>query len=347
MKTLLSAVMVLFVLFGGIALGEAQASGPPAPVPYREIPDPPDDAERHIAVKAEDRGPVWLYTGFLNTWHPEMDLDMIAWVRPKHWRDDLWPFWFSHLITADHEEKWRDYRDSPVYLGKYMGTMMRLQKEGMTWQIVLHHRGRYYGRFRITADMLDDFYDHIYTIVRYCRDMGAPFDYYEVCNEPGNVPYEGVDGHGFRGTCEDFLGMWDTACRAIRDAYPEARIVGPSCGSTRPQTMASFQHPANRARHADRVFLLLRSWGGGPGGEGALDAGRPGRSSGEPQDAKDQLLVLGGICEAGWGVRLVTATDDRCVVALASRHDEAKEMRVVLARSKRYTGRSLRRSSRR
>ena len=35
------------------------------------------------------------------------------------------------------------------------------------------------------------------------------------------------------------------------------------------------------------------------------------------------------------GVRLVTETDDRCVVMLASRHDESREMRALLARSKR------------
>jgi len=39
------------------------ADGPPKPVPYKAIPDPPDDAERHIVVKAADRGDVWLLTG--------------------------------------------------------------------------------------------------------------------------------------------------------------------------------------------------------------------------------------------------------------------------------------------
>ena len=56
------------VLFGtrSVRAQSRTAEGPPAPVPYRHIPDPADDAERRVVVKAEDRGPVWLLTGLLN-----------------------------------------------------------------------------------------------------------------------------------------------------------------------------------------------------------------------------------------------------------------------------------------
>jgi hypothetical protein len=40
----------------------------------------------------------------------------------------------------------------------------------------------------------------------------------------------------------------------------------------------------------------------------------------------------------GVGLRLVTETNDRCVVAIASRDNEAKMVRAVVARSKRHTG---------
>jgi len=69
----LSSIVVACVCLSvclGVLAGEA--TGPPAPVPYKEISDPPDDAERHITVKAADRGPVWLYTGILNHMVPGM-----------------------------------------------------------------------------------------------------------------------------------------------------------------------------------------------------------------------------------------------------------------------------------
>ena len=397
-------LLIMSVVFCANAFA-GEVAGPPAPVPYKDIPDPPDDAERHIVVKAQHRGPVWLYTGFLNCWHPDMDVEMIARLKPRHWRYDLWPFWQSVSVTVGGAQRkaWGDIRDSPVVIGRFMETMIRLRAQGMTWQPVLHHKGRYYGRFRITADMLDDFYDHIYTIVKYCRDMGVPFDYYEICNEPGTGPYEGIKGYGFQGTWDEFLGMWDTAYRAIRDAYPEAKIVGPSYGTTAAETMKPFlDHCREKGqnldvlswheicqKHAYPTFWVepdkahkniseirelvesqyahlgvreyhIDEWGEtvehtGPGTQIAYfyyfdlaGVDRAAKSHWTQHDL-DGILVSAKTprtsywCWAEYakqdrGLRLATETDDRCVVALASRHDDAKEVRVLLARSKRHTG---------
>ncbi|MFH0965764.1 MAG: hypothetical protein V2A58_17335 [Planctomycetota bacterium] len=388
------------------ALAPAWGAGPPAPMSYKEIPDPPDEAQRHIVVRAEDRGPVWLYTGFLNCWHPDMDLEMIARLKPRHWRYDLWPFWHPVSIVqrgSSGRTQWGDMRDSPEVLGKFLETMLRLREQGMTWQPVLHHKGRYYGVFRITADMLNDFYDHITSLVKYCRVMGAPFDYYEIANEPGTGPYEGVQGYGFRGTWDEFLGMWDTAYRAIRDAYPDAKIVGPSYGTTTAETLKPFlDHCREKGQKLDvlswheicqkygcptfwvepdkaqKNIMEIRKlvetnysdlgireyhvdeWGEtvehtGPGTQMAyfyyFDLAGVDRAAKShwTQDDLDGILVSPKTPRTSYwcwveyakqdgGARLQMETDDRCVVALASRHDETKEVRVLLARSKRHTG---------
>ena len=87
---------------------------------------------------------------------------MIARLRLAHWRYDAWPIWYPVSITEARNKgrkSWGDGRDSPVQIGMFLETMMRLQERGMTWQPVLHHRGRYYGLYRIKREMLDDFYD--------------------------------------------------------------------------------------------------------------------------------------------------------------------------------------------
>ena len=380
--------------------------GPPKPVPYKAIPDPPDAAERHIVVKAADRGPVWLYTGFLNNWHPDMDYDLIARLKPHHWRYDGWPFWYPVTITQRGQSKrktWGGLRDSAELLGRWMDTMMRLQANGMTWQVVLHHKGRYYDIWRITKDMLPDFYEHYHTLLAYCRDMGAPFDDYEICNEPGVGPYDGLEGYTIHGTWDEFLGMWDTAYRAIRDAYPDAKIVGPSYGCVTAEKLEPFlKHCREKGQRLDvlswheisqkfgaktfhvepdkahkniaEIRALVESkysdlgireyhideWGHtvehtGPGTQVAYfyyfdQAGidRAAKACWTADDL-DGILVSAKTprtsywCWAEYaqqdgGLRLVTQTDDRCVVALASRHNDAKELRVLVARSKRYTG---------
>ncbi len=393
---------IFCLILSGTALG-ANALGPPAPVPYKSIADPPDDAERHIVVRAQDRGPVWLYTGFLNHLVPDMELSLIERVKPHHWRADFWPFWYPCSVTVNPAPQWGDMRDSPEAIGKCLEKILRLREQGMTFQCVLHHKGRYYGRWRITADMLDDFYEHIYTLVRYCRVMGAPIDYYEICNEPGVGPYEGIKGYGFQGTWEEFLAMWDTAYQAIRDAYPEAKIVGPSYGCVTAGAMKPFlDHCHKQGQRLDvlswheisqkcnaRTFhvepdkayknimqirrlvaeqypdlgikeIHIDEWGEtvehtGPGTQIAyfyyFDQAGVDRAAKAhwTQDDLDGILVSPQTprtsywCWAEYakqegGLRLVTQTNDRCVVALASRHEAPEEVRVLVARSKRYTG---------
>ena len=82
-------IAVVFCLAVCAELRSEWAAGPPAPVPYKAIPDPPDDAQRHVVVEAADRGDVWLLTGFLHGWHPDIEYDVVARLKPKHWREDL------------------------------------------------------------------------------------------------------------------------------------------------------------------------------------------------------------------------------------------------------------------
>ena len=403
----ISMVAVLLVSAGAFA-------GPPAPVPYKAIPDLPDNAERHIVVKAQDRGPVWLLTGFLNI-GPCVDFNelasKLAALKTMHWRTDAWPFWSSSKIIATPREEWGDYRDSAADVGKMLDTIIRLKKNGMTYQIVLHHKGSYYGKYHIGKDELKTYYDHIYTLVKYCVEMGVPIDYWEIWNEPQVGPYEGLAKPGFwhGGTWQEYLDMWDTSYTAIRAADPNAKIVGPSYGTpeaaTTPTKMFTpfLEHCKKKGQRLDVLSLhfpegaftgkldpqpdlarkaieevrnLVQSkyhmlgvkeyhideWGStidmtGPGTQIAyfyyLDL------AGIDRAAKALWTVddLGGILvnpkiprtsywawkeyAAGDGVRLITNTNDRCVVAIASRDDKTKTVRALVARSKRYSGAEL------
>jgi hypothetical protein len=69
-KAMWRASLLVVVLYGP-SLAET-----PQPVSYEQIPDPPDDAERHITVGGERRGPVQLYTGYLNGWHPDQNVEI-------------------------------------------------------------------------------------------------------------------------------------------------------------------------------------------------------------------------------------------------------------------------------
>ena len=405
------AVMSVVLLCAILPMLEAgEATGPPAPVPYREIPDPPDNAVRHITVKAADRGAVWLLTGLLSGWSPDIAPETIARLKPRHWRQETWPIWYPVSITEARNKgrkAWGDYRDSPEQLGMYFETMMRLQARGMTWQPVLHHKGRYYGRYHIPKDMLDDFYKHLFAQVSYCRTMGVPFDYYEICNEPGGGHaegvYEDVKGYTFKGTWAEFLGMWDTAYKAIRDAYPEAKIVGPSysrgknlepfldhCKENGQRLdVLSWHFPskvhdrekavewivpdaAHRQIEANRKMVQekypslgieaihIDEWGQpywmmGPGTAMAIihyldlagvhraakSTWTEGLLNGLLVDYKTMTPRTSYWCWAEYakqdkGVRLVTETNDRGVVAMASRHDDQGIVRALVTRSQRY-----------
>lgn len=387
----------------------ALLAGPPQPLPWRDIPDPADDAERRIAIMKQDRGPVWLYTGILNGWHPDQTMELLGRIRPRHWRGGLWPHWYPRDITVAPRAKWLDKRDSPVYWAQRFDTMMKLRETGMTWQVLLHHKGPYYNKLRIQKHELEDFYQHIHLLARYLDHMGLPVDYWEICNEPGTGPYEGIAGYNFRGTWQEFLDHWDTAYRAIRDAVPDARIVGPSYGTCNVKSIEPFlQHAAGRGQiinalswheisqspvlfgqdyegpnivqpdkahkniHEIRTLVETKypqlgveeihidEWGytiqeTGPGTQMAFfyyfdQAGidRAAKSHWTQEDL-DGILVDPQTPRASYwcwaeyakqdgGIRLVTDTNDRHVIALASRHDGERTLRAIVARSKRDTG---------
>ncbi len=66
----------------------------PQPLPWRDIPDPAIDAERRIIIGQEDCGPVWLYNGILNGWHPDQSMELLDRIKLRHWRRGLWPHWY-------------------------------------------------------------------------------------------------------------------------------------------------------------------------------------------------------------------------------------------------------------
>jgi hypothetical protein len=383
-------------------------AGPPSPLPYQDIPDPADGAVRHISIKAEDRGEVWLYTGILNCWHPDQQLDMLKKLKLGHWRSS-WPFWYPRSITTNPKPKWNDPRDSAVYWAKRLDTMLKLREEGMSWQVLVHHTGPYYDKYRIQKHDLKDFYDHIYTLVKYMHQMGVPVDYWEICNEPGVGPHEGIEGYTFRGTWPEFLGHWDTAYDAIRAAHPQAKIVGPSYGSVNAKAIEPFLihckekkqtldvlswheisqnpvihgmgykgansiEPDKAHKNIDAIRTLVDTkypmlgvkeihideWGytvdkTGPGTQiayfyyfdqaGVDRAAKAHWTQGDldgilvsPRTPRTSYWAWVEYAKQKGGVRLVTQTNDRCVVALASGHDNNKTVRAVIARSKRDTG---------
>ena len=236
---------VCLLLCAGISGGEA--TGPPKPVPCREIPDLADDVERHIVVKSEDRGPVWLLTGFLHGFHPDIPYETIAALKPRHWRGG-WPFW-SGPYKAGGER-------GPVYYAQYLDTRLRLRQEtGLTWKLLLAFKPgwRPKGAGRVPWAEREAYGEHIRTLVKYCEHMGIPVDYWEVWNEAPPGPYEGaVRQHFWSGTWAEWLGAWDTTCEAIREVAPEAMIVGPSYGFADVKTIEPFlAHCKERGQRLD------------------------------------------------------------------------------------------------
>ena len=384
-------IVCLGLCVSAFAAGEARSRGP---VPYKEIPDPADEAERRIVVKGEDRGPVWLLTGFLNPWAPGLELDTFKRVRTKHTRTDSWPLWSPG-------------RPSPVDMGRYMDTMVRLREDtGMTWQVLVCFQRPYPSNRRIGMEGMAAYGDHIRTMVKYCTHMGIPIDFWELWNEAPPGPYEGVKSeHFWNGTWEEFLAMWDTVYDVIREVDPKARIVGPSYGGGQtPETLRPFlEHCKEKGQHLDVLAwhapecvyvkgdfsvvpdaghrnieairkmveaeyaslgieeIHIDEWGHtieetGPGTQIAIfyyydlagvDRAAKANYAGEgdlngilvsPKTPRTSYWCWAEYARQDGGLRLVTETNDRRVVALASRHDEAKEVRVLLARSKRHTG---------
>ena len=396
----------------GVFAGEA--AGPPKPVPYKEIPDPADDVERHIVVTSEDRGDVWLLTGMLDRFQdPELDPDMLAKLKLRYGRTGMWPFWSPVSITAEaraggRQHQWGDYRDSAAALGARFDRMLELKKTGMTLQMVLHHKGPYYGAYRIGNWETQAYGEHIRKTVGYAEHMGLPVDSWEVWNEPGPGPYEGVKyPQGFwRGTWDEYLAMWDATYDAIRSVKPDAKIAGPSAGGPNvEENICYLEHFKKRGQRLDILTwhfpeyapreemnlndaiaqvepdrahrtidkarelieaeysllgikeIYIDEWGCysvlGPGGQMAMFhymdlAGIDRAARSDPTSLLNGLMVGPEAPKTtywAWveyakqdgGKRLVTETNDRCMIALASRHDEERIVLAIVARSKRIS----------
>ena len=424
-KISLTIVVLLGLTLGaGVPALAGEATGPPTPVPYKAIPDPADNAVRHIVVKSVDRGPVWSLIGYMNDANTGIDFARIKALRPHHWRNSLWPFWYPISISEEARRsgrrQWGDRRDSAASIGKGLDQIRELQKTGMTWQLILHHLGPFRGVWGVKADdevKLKAYYDHIYTLVKYCRHMGLPVDYWELQNEPPthNHTSDNPGGYTFKGSWQDYLASWDAGYNAVRAADPEAKLVGPSFGGVggdedvtkaidiflahckekgqRLEVLA--WHFPSYVRKKDQDFVSagagtqlapdrahmaieevrklvetkypdlgverfqIDESGAqnaitGPGTQialfyyfdlaGVASCGRYVNTSGDlnglligPKTPR-HLYWAWKVYADGVGKRLVTETDDRCVVAIASRDDKERVVRAVVARSKRHTG---------
>ena len=406
----LASIAVLLGLVLGVQLFGVEAIGPPKPVPYKAIPDPPDVAERHIVVKAEDRGPVWLLTGFLGADGDicrGLDYEVLARVKPRHLRTETWPFW-SPCWGPTGKQAWGDYRDSAETLGRYLDTVLRLRRTGTKWQLILHFKGRYVRWLSFvntaTQKQLAQYGEHIFTLVKYCRDMGLPVDYWEVTNEPAH-PYNTEKNLGgyFKQSWQDFLAYWDANYDAVRAANPEAKLVGPSFGGATQGTMvdsmdAFLAHCKKKGQKLDVLSWHINCIRTGPNGAYWDEVDSAWREIDEVRRLVETKYPLLGIKEyhidewgyylpqtgmgaqvayfyymdlagvdraaktgppyvmsgtrisprtpraAYWmwveyakqegGTRLVTTTDDRNLVCLASRHDDEKIIRALVGRAK-------------
>ena len=245
-----------FVLVMALLCAPASFAGTYSPVPYRDIPDPADGALRVITVKSEDRGPVHLLTGFLSNWHPNMSFDMIATLKPSCWRTS-WPFWYPPAVYGYAERKYKDWAgwsDSAEMCGKALDTFRRLREQGMVLQVQMYNTGSFVNRHRITAKELPEFYDLIHTLVRYSKIMGVPIDYWDLWGEPRVGPYEGLASGSWLGTWDEFLAVWDTACDALREADPNARIAGPGYAICDANTIEPFlEHCKAKKQRLDAV----------------------------------------------------------------------------------------------
>ena len=411
MRKLSTIVVAGVCLAACLGVFAGEATGPPKPVPYKRIVDPADDDERHITVTATDRGPVWLLTGFLGL-NGDIDKGLtyepIARVKPKHARTGAWPFWSPVSITQRRGDK--RYRvGSPVRAGKYLDTMLRLRETGMKWQLILHFKGRYSAWYsfmdQATEAQLKDYYDHIYTLVKYCRNMGLPVDFWEVTNEPAH-PYNTEEDKGgyFKHSWQDLLDFWDVNYDAIRAADPKAKIVGPSYGGAGKGDMvtsvdAFLAHCKEKGQKLDVLSWHINCiYGNGPNGQYMVDVdgvqkeiedvkklvetkypmvgveayhidetgyylpqtgigahiayfyymdlagldraaktGPPYMMSGtriSPDTPRAAYWAWVDYAKQDGGVRLITETDDRNLVCLASRHDDGKIVRALVARAK-------------
>ena len=198
------------------------------------------------------------------------------------------------------------------------------------------------------------------------------------------------------------LAVWDASCDAIREAYPEAKIVGPSYGygvvsdidaflahckekgqkldvlswheNIQGTKLDGFCHPDRAYENIMRIRGLVEAdyadlgikeyhvdeWGykvehTGPGTQIAFfyyfdlaGIDRAAKAIWHGEQLLNGLLVDPKTPRASYwawveyakqqgGVRLVTETNDRLVVALASRNDRAREVRALVARSNGYS----------
>jgi len=76
-------------------------------------------------------------------------------------------------------------------------------------------------------------------VAKHFRDTNRPIAYHEIYNEPDNRDF-------FLGTFQDYLGMYEHAARAIREADPEARIGGPSLAFTEPWVAPFLDHVTSK-----------------------------------------------------------------------------------------------------
>ena len=394
---IISAILtVVLLLQTGVthwSWGDSQAaSGPPPPAPLRHIRELPPETDRHLTILADqDRGPVWLLTGFLDTLcNGEGDKvvpdHLIRRVKPQYWRSAFFceysPGWrkaFIHII---------DDLSIPFCDVLYAEWWSK-QWGARPWE------------------QLDTYYEVVYNLVANAKREGHNIRYWENWNEPDVKQF-------WPGTRQQFFQTSKVAHDAIRAADPQAWVGGSAwsnfpfpylagynqlkpfgedtdgfvsfvdflryCqqhdvqldflvwhenynkGQARPELIP--EHAAAARQLVEEQFADLgikeyhiNEWGTvdvGPGTQVAffyyLDlAGidRAGKAYwGDwylggillPDATTPRTAYWAWVAYAqGTGVRLVTRTDDKRVVALASR-DEQDNVRVLIGRARNPAG---------
>ena len=170
-----------------------------------ETPDncPEDCSVEKITIYAENVSQQQLLQGFLHGWNLNHDdppnqktIELIAQLKPKYWRVhdlDMYNFAkenFDPKITFD------------IYHYYWLWKGLEGPNLAKPWE-----------------DWAD-YEDHVRKLVTLSKEKNYPVDYWNPWAEPDTY-------HGWGGTCEQMLEMFERTYNVIRETDPDAKIVAP------------------------------------------------------------------------------------------------------------------------
>ncbi len=206
--TLTLTGLALIVGTAGCLWGNGEeAIGPPAPAPLRHIRELPPQADRHLTIVADqDRGPVWLLTGFLHGLHysgKTVPDHLIRRIKTQYWRSSLWS---SHSPPEWREAFFHIIDDLGIPFCDVLSDECWYELPG--------------GDPPRPWEDFDAYYEFVYNLVTKFKREGHSIRYWEVWNEPH------VAGPFWHETPELFFETFKVAHDAIRAADPQAWVGG-------------------------------------------------------------------------------------------------------------------------